>query len=190
MRLLQFIGGQIQNIASLIHNRLLRLKHPQTKGTADSSRVKEGLDQTRLRQETGSTLQRMPSPVFRTILRLGRTEPNCLTLRRQRNRTLIQPVQTRWLFTVVSGVDYGRQYMGITREIRVGRQPENHIQLRDPKVSRLHAVIHCRGSVLILEDHHSTNGTWINGRRIFRKRLYPGDLIRVGETEIRVVQQK
>lgn len=190
MRLLQFIGGSIQTIGSMIRERLQRFKDPQTERTAAPGSIRDGLDQTRLRQEISSTLQRLPSPGFRAMLGLGRTEPNGITLRRRRKRALIQPAQTRWLFTVVSGVDHGRQYMGFTREIRIGRQPENHIQLRDPKVSRLHAVIHCRGAVLILEDLHSTNGTWINGRRISKKRLYPGDLIRVGETVIRVVQQK
>jgi hypothetical protein len=95
--------------------------------------------------------------------------------------------ESRWIFKVLSGIDQGREYIAITQEIRVGRHPENSILLRDPKVSRFHAIIYYKGTRLILEDLGSTNGTRVNGEIIIKKRtLSSGDLIKIGETLIRV----
>jgi hypothetical protein len=96
----------------------------------------------------------------------------------------------RWLFKVVAGLDLGRQYLATTAEVKIGRKPENHIYLRDPKVSRFHAVVRIKGSLLTLVDLESTNGTSVNEARIHaEKRLFPGDRIKVGETVIQVVSQ-
>ncbi|TCL62100.1 FHA domain-containing protein [Hydrogenispora ethanolica] len=95
--------------------------------------------------------------------------------------------EEQWVFTVSSGLDRGRQFVGATPEIKLGRQPDNHIQLRDPKVSRFHAVIHQKGSQLYLEDLRSTNGTFLNGEPLAKKKpLSPGDQIKIGETVIEV----
>jgi pSer/pThr/pTyr-binding forkhead associated (FHA) protein len=87
-------------------------------------------------------------------------------------------------------LDLGRQYLATTAEMRIGRKPENHIFLRDPKVSRYHAVVRINGSRLTLVDLESTNGTSVNEVIIHaEKRLFPGDRIKVGETVIQVVSQ-
>jgi pSer/pThr/pTyr-binding forkhead associated (FHA) protein len=114
----------------------------------------------------------------------GMTQATEVTkIRRQRERAALD----QWIFTVSSGVDRGRQFVGVTDEIRLGRQPENHIQLRDPKVSRFHAVIRRKGTQLYLEDLKSTNGTFLNGQPLAsRKRLEPGDTIKLGQTVIEV----
>jgi hypothetical protein len=95
--------------------------------------------------------------------------------------------KVRWILRVVSGVDQGRQYLAVTPEIKIGRKPENHICLKDPKVSRFHAVLHLEGSVINIIDLNSTNGTIVNGEKIMtKKRLASGDQIRVGETAIQI----
>ncbi len=96
----------------------------------------------------------------------------------------------RWILTVVEGDDQGRQFIGATPEIRIGRQPENHICLRDPKVSRFHALIRLKGSYLIIKDLQSTNGTIINNVRIRRHKLQSGDLVKLGDTIIKVTLEK
>jgi pSer/pThr/pTyr-binding forkhead associated (FHA) protein len=84
----------------------------------------------------------------------------------------------------------GRQYLATTAEIKIGRKPENHIYLRDPKVSRFHAAVRINGSLLTLVDLESTNGTSVNEVRInTEKQLFPGDRIKVGETVIQVISQ-
>ncbi len=96
----------------------------------------------------------------------------------------------RWVFTVVEGNDQGRQFIGATPELKIGRQPENHICLRDPKVSRFHALIKLKDFYLIIKDLESTNGTLVNNARIRRHKLQPGDLIKLGDSIIRVTLEK
>lgn len=96
----------------------------------------------------------------------------------------------RWVFTVVEGNDRGRQFIGATTELKIGRQPENHICLRDPKVSRFHALIKIKDSSLIIKDLQSTNGTLVNNERIRRRQLQPGDLIKLGDSIIEVTLEK
>ena len=68
-----------------------------------------------------------------------------------------------------------------------GREPINDVVLPDPEVSRRHARIVLRQGVYHVEDLSSTNGTYINGRRIAALTpLVDGDVVDFGET-IRVV---
>ena len=61
------------------------------------------------------------------------------------------------------------------------------IELDDPKVSRKHAELGLYGpGAYMLRDLASTNGTWVNGRRISdRYKLGHWSLIRVGDTQLR-----
>lgn len=64
----------------------------------------------------------------------------------------------------------------------VGREPICNLQLNHPSVSRQHCAIARKGEVFILEDLHSSNGTFVNGRRISGSfYLNNGDDIQVGE---------
>jgi len=47
-------------------------------------------------------------------------------------------------------------------------------------VSRQHAIITKRGRCWSVSDLHATNGTWLNGQRTRRRRLRPGDRIKLG----------
>jgi pSer/pThr/pTyr-binding forkhead associated (FHA) protein len=70
--------------------------------------------------------------------------------------------------------------------LRVGRHPFNEMSLSDPGLSRYHCWIMIKDGGLCVEDLASVNGTFVNGERIrARRSLKPGDLIRVGSTEIR-----
>jgi pSer/pThr/pTyr-binding forkhead associated (FHA) protein len=56
----------------------------------------------------------------------------------------------------------------------------------DPFASSAHARIFPRGQFMYIEDMGSTNGTYLNGRRLrAAERLKPGDTVRIGETEYR-----
>lgn len=103
--------------------------------------------------------------------------------KRFRNRRVAKRCH-RWVFTVLEGNDRGRQFIGATPELRVGRQPENHICLQDSKVSRFHALIKVKEYCLFIKDLQSTNGTFINNVKIKRDKLHTGDLIKMGDTII------
>jgi pSer/pThr/pTyr-binding forkhead associated (FHA) protein len=69
----------------------------------------------------------------------------------------------------------------------LGRGSGNDVDLgRDEYASTEHARIEPRRDGVWLEDVGSTNGTYLNGIRLTRpKRLTAGDVVRVGETELR-----
>lgn len=71
---------------------------------------------------------------------------------------------------------------------RIGRGAENAIRLdEDTTVSSRHAVLDSRSDGVWVEDSGSTNGTFVNGARVTSARLLqPGDVVRIGHTDLRV----
>jgi hypothetical protein len=68
----------------------------------------------------------------------------------------------------------------------IGRGDQNGLALEDAFVSHMHARIFRRGQYLYLEDLGSTNGTFVNDRRIDKEaQLRVRDEIRIGETVLR-----
>lgn len=73
-------------------------------------------------------------------------------------------------------------------EGELGRDAACEIVLADPRVSRRHARVRVEGDALLIEDLGSTGGTFVNGGRIAQPtRLAPGDVVLVGDTELRVM---
>src|SRR5579872_4596090 len=66
---------------------------------------------------------------------------------------------------------------------RVGRQPDNHLVLRDSRISRNHARIVAEDGAYVLEDYGSRHGTFVNGRRISRQALNSSDRIEFGSAD-------
>ena len=72
----------------------------------------------------------------------------------------------------------------------VGRDPACDLVLNVPVVSSRHARFTHERGVIKVEDLGSSNGTFINGRRITdRQTVSPGDLIRFGDHETRLVDK-
>jgi len=71
--------------------------------------------------------------------------------------------------------------------LTVGRGSQNDLALDgDDYASAKHARIEPRRDGVWVEDIGSTNGTYLNGIKLTRARkLTPGDVVRVGETELR-----
>ena len=69
-------------------------------------------------------------------------------------------------------------------ETILGRGSTAHIVLTDGGASRHHARILWSGRVAGIEDLQSTNGTFLNGRRITSSPLEQGDVIRIGGTSM------
>jgi hypothetical protein len=61
--------------------------------------------------------------------------------------------------------------------INIGRRVDNHLSLEDPRVSRLHAQLRAINGQYVLFDLNATGGTFINGDRISKASLHPGDVI-------------
>ncbi len=70
-------------------------------------------------------------------------------------------------------------------DLYIGQLEVNDLVLSDPTVSRLHAAIHMIPDGYQIEDLGSTNGTFVEGRRIAGPtRLQPGQRIRLGSTTL------
>jgi len=69
--------------------------------------------------------------------------------------------------------------------ISLGRANTNNITLNDGRVSRNHARLECGAQGIILVDLGSSNGTRLNGIRIDRATLQPGDTISLGNQQLR-----
>jgi adenylate cyclase len=72
--------------------------------------------------------------------------------------------------------------------VRIGRANHCEVVINDQLVSREHCHLQLMSEGLFLEDLKSVNGTLLNGQRITRVLLHPGDKIRVGVSDILVEQ--
>jgi hypothetical protein len=78
----------------------------------------------------------------------------------------------------------GQNHEIAKRRVVIGRSKDCDIQLSDPNVSRRHAEVRQEGAAYWAVDLDSTNGMEVNGKRLKRAKLRPGDTITVGSTEL------
>ncbi|ATO16721.1 FHA domain-containing protein [Micromonospora sp. WMMA2032] len=91
------------------------------------------------------------------------------------------------LLTVSGGAMRGLSFR-VGRGVQViGRAPSADIVLADPHLSRRHATVQATTDGVLLTDLGSTNGTWLNDRRISGSvPLADGDVVRLGRTDLRL----
>jgi VWFA-related protein len=71
-------------------------------------------------------------------------------------------------------------------ETRIGRGTDCELVIDSQEVSRLHARIEATTETVVLFDAGSSNGTFVNGKRITGSHpLFPGDRVRLGDWEVR-----
>lgn len=86
-------------------------------------------------------------------------------------------------FYVIRGKDNGQHFPIRGAVATIGREAINQIRLRDTEVSRSHArIIRTPSAGHEIEDAGSSNGTFVNSRRVSRKELQSGDRVQVGRT--------
>jgi hypothetical protein len=85
-------------------------------------------------------------------------------------------------------LDEGEEFPLNSAPLTVGRGGQNDLVLAgDDFASARHARIEVRGDGVWVQDLESTNGTFVNGSRVTgAQRLDQGDVLRVGETDLRV----
>ena len=66
----------------------------------------------------------------------------------------------------------------------MGRHPNNTLRLVDREVSKEHCVIEKVGATYLLRDLNSSNGTFVNGRKVRELRLRDGDEIALGNSRL------
>jgi len=83
---------------------------------------------------------------------------------------------------VIRGNDQGTRFELEGESVGVGRDSSNAVQLHDTEVSRQHAEIRRAEEGYVVADLKSSNGTFVNGRRVEQHRLSSGDQVQVGGT--------
>jgi hypothetical protein len=77
-------------------------------------------------------------------------------------------------FLIVNGVQVFPLHQPV---VNIGRRLDNQLVIDDPRVSRTHAQLRAVRGEYILFDLNSTGGSYVNGQRVTRYHLNPGDVI-------------
>jgi len=95
---------------------------------------------------------------------------------------------TRLVVQRSPSLEEGDEFPVDSAPVTIGRGGQNDLVLDgDEFASARHARIEARPDGVWVQDIDSTNGTFVNGTRVAgSQRLDPGDILRVGETDLRV----
>src|SRR5579863_8094973 len=77
-----------------------------------------------------------------------------------------------------------------SKEVSIGRSPENGVVIDNPAVSHSHARVFNEEGRLMLEDFGSMNGTFVNGQRVKMVALKPGDSVTIGKHTIIISESR
>lgn len=71
----------------------------------------------------------------------------------------------------------------------LGRRPYNDIVIDNLAVSGEHAALHMAGNDVAVEDLHSTNGTYVNGKAVKKQLLQNNDTVEIGKYKIKYINE-
>lgn len=72
----------------------------------------------------------------------------------------------------------------------LGSASDNHLVVNDPEVDKYHAKILQENNKYYLKDNNSQQGCFVNGQRITQREILPGDIIKLGRSEIIVLDPR
>jgi hypothetical protein len=90
--------------------------------------------------------------------------------------------KSREILEIIQGPDFGKTFPLEGSEFHMGRHAQCEIVLKDPEISRRHLRVSRVGDEWVIDDLGSTNGTWVNGQRIAKQGISPGDQVDIGQT--------
>ena len=82
-----------------------------------------------------------------------------------------------------------RRFLLSDKPLHIGRDQDNDIVIRDRAVSRFHCRLEPYCGVIMVRDLQSENGTYVDGVRVERAVLRPGTGLRLGRTELRLLDR-
>ncbi|TBR12541.1 MAG: FHA domain-containing protein [Lysobacter sp.] len=100
--------------------------------------------------------------------------------------TTVRPALPRFMLRGVSGKLFGRGF-ALAGPTTVGRAPECAVRLDETGISRLHARMLPSDEGVQIEDLGSTNGTFVNGRRVLHAEARAGDEIGFDTLRFRLI---
>ncbi len=88
---------------------------------------------------------------------------------------------------IISGPDAGRSFaLEDGAALTVGRGQDTNAQLTDPHCSRQHFQLQVAEGKILLKDLGSSSGTHVNGSPASETRVGPGDVVQIGQTQLRI----
>jgi two-component system cell cycle response regulator len=84
------------------------------------------------------------------------------------------------------GQDSGKRHKLRPGSMSIGRSPQADITIEDDWASRVHCVLDWKDDIFELEDRDSTNGTYVNTRKIKQIQVPPGVPIQVGHSLLKI----
>ncbi|MDI3518424.1 MAG: hypothetical protein PWQ34_571 [Caldanaerobacter sp.] len=81
----------------------------------------------------------------------------------------------------------GERTFSLFEVTSIGRSDECDIVIESPYVSAKHALIRKKGKRFYIEDLNSTNGTFVNGKRVKVARIKNGDVITLGDVDLKFI---
>jgi hypothetical protein len=96
-----------------------------------------------------------------------------------------RPYSGRLVVERGGGLSSGEAF-GVGPGLVIGRALACEITIEDSYASGRHARLYDRDGHVYIEDMNSTNGTYVNGTRVSTQQLLrPGDVVRIGDTELK-----
>lgn len=90
-----------------------------------------------------------------------------------------------YVLEILDGDRAGEVLPVTDRALRIGRKPSNDVVLNDEKTSGVHAEVVLEGDRHVLRDLGSTNGTFLDGKRVTEIVLSPGDEVAIGRIRVK-----
>lgn len=90
-----------------------------------------------------------------------------------------------YVLEILDGDRAGEVVPVADRPVRIGRRPGNDLVLADEKTSGVHAEVVPEGDRHVLRDLGSTNGTFLDGKRVTELVLTPGDVVTIGRLQVK-----
>ncbi len=100
--------------------------------------------------------------------------------------TRVRAAPPKFVLRGVSGNTFGKMY-GVTGPMSIGRSAECDIAIAVEEISRRHAMVRPNAHGLQVEDLGSSNGTFINNKRVQNGQLNPGDELRLDQVRLVLV---
>ena len=111
-----------------------------------------------------------------------------LTTQLTQRASLAPATSTSWTVEVLSGPDKGKRFDVtdvVTRRVLLGQSPACDVPLGDRSASRRHAAIESDAGGVRIVDLGSRNGTFVGNVRVRDAYVAPGDIVRIGDTQLR-----
>lgn len=88
---------------------------------------------------------------------------------------------------IIAGPDKGKWFtLNTGPDLIMGRSASAHYKLSDPRVSRSHCEVLWQGEQVTVKCLGGSGGTLVNGKPIKAQKLKPGDVLQVGDTQMRL----